>query len=363
MVSSASSLPLFDGEQLILCRDDSVGLRAVISINDTTIGPAVGGIRLRRYPDDRAALTEVHRLAAAMTLKNAVAELPYGGAKSVIIQQGERPKGAARTRLMRRFGDFVARTGGAYIPGVDMGTGVEDLALIGEAGGTVACDEHDPSPMTAIGVACAVRAAVRHVDERDDIEGVRVLIQGVGHVGSALARDLASDGAAVIVTDVDEARAAELAREVGGSCVPTGVALETSCDVFAPCAVARVVSEDTLERFGCRIIAGAANDTLADASLAGDLADRGITYVPDFVANAGGVIHIHAVREGWDDAALQRALQRIGDRVIEILAEAEATGATPLAVAEHRARRIINAAAAARTDGARPARHKEPLAA
>jgi leucine dehydrogenase len=356
-------MPLFSGEQLILCRDDSVGLRAAISIDDTTLGPAVGGVRLRRYPDDIAALTEVHRLAATMTLKNAVAELPYGGAKSVIIQQSERPTGAARIRLMRRFGDFVARTCGAYIPGVDMGTGIEDLALIGEAWGTVSCDERDPSPMTAIGVASAVRAAIRHVDKRTDIEGVRVLIQGVGHVGAALARDLASDGACVIVTDIDDARAAELAGEFGGSYVPTDVALETSCDVFAPCAIARVVSEDTLPRFNCRIITGAANDTLADGSLADGLAARGITYVPDFVANAGGVIHIHAIREDWSDVVLQQALLRIGDRVAEILEEADTTGATPLAVAERRARRIISGAAAARTDGVRPSGHQEPLAA
>ena len=167
----------------------------------------------------------------------------------------------------------------------------------------------------------------------------------------------------MIVTDIDDARAAELAIEFGVSYVPTEVALETSCDVFAPCAIARVVSEDTLPRFNCRIITGAANDTLADGSLADGLAARGITYVPDFVANAGGVIHIHAIREDWSDVVLEQALLRIGDRVAEILEEADTTGATPLAVAELRARRIISAAAAA-TNGRRQAfRPPEPLAA
>lgn len=345
LVSSDSISKLCGGEQLILCRDDSVGLRAAIAIDDTTLGPAVGGVRYRSYPNETAALTEVQRLAATMTLKNAVAELPYGGAKSVIIQQDDDPlSGPARARLMRRFGEFVARTAGTYLPGVDMGTSVDDLAIIGESGAPVSCSEIDPSPCTALGVASAIRAAVAHIDGRDDLEGIRVLIQGVGHVGAALAHDLAADGAVVMVSDIDADRAAELAGAVGGIGVPAERALDTACDVFAPCAVARVVSQTTLSRLACRIIAGAANDTLADRALATSLAARGITYVPDFVANAGGVIDIHAIANAFDEQALRAAIEGIGRRVTEILDEAELRAETPLRVAERRAERVLAAA-------------------
>ena len=359
MLSSGSTSQLFSGEQLILCHDDSVGLRAAIAIDDTRLGPAVGGVRLRSYPNESAALTEVHRLARTMTLKNAVAELPYGGAKSVIIQDGRTPpSGLERTELMRRFGEFVARTAGTYIPGVDMGTTVEDLAIIGASGAPVSCSRLDPSPWTAVGVASAIRAAVTTVDNRADLEGVRILIQGVGHVGAALAHDLAFNGASVIVTDIDDTRAAELADKVGGTSVAAERALEVSCDVFAPCAVARVVSRATLGRLSCRIIVGAANDILADRSLAASLASRGITYVPDFVSNAGGVVHIYAVANSWDSETLTTTLGRIGDRVTEILEEAELVAATPLAVAERRAERALAAATAVSTNGHGPSASK-----
>ncbi|HEY2438901.1 MAG TPA: Glu/Leu/Phe/Val dehydrogenase dimerization domain-containing protein [Solirubrobacteraceae bacterium] len=329
---------LFGPEQLVLCHDDEVGLRAVIAVDDTTLGPALGGVRFRAYASDAAGVIECQRLAAAMTLKNAVAELPFGGGKSVILKRGPVRDRAA---LMRRFGDFVARTGGAYLPGVDMGTTVEDLAHIGESGAVVSCAEEDPSPWTALGVAAAVRAAVEHVDGRSGIDGVRVLIQGAGHVGGTLARDLAADGAEVILADVNDDRADALAQELGGTSVPADAVLQTPCDVFAPCAVARVATPDTVGRLRCRIIAGAANDTLSDRSVAGLLQARGIVYVPDFVVNAGGVIDIHALRAGWDDQRLAGAVAAIGDRVREVLAEADTSGQMPLEVAEQRAKRIL----------------------
>jgi leucine dehydrogenase len=332
---------LFATEQLVLCRDDELGLRAVIAIDDTTLGPGLGGVRFRAYPSEAAGVIECQRLAAAMTLKNAVAELPFGGAKSVILQRGPVRD---RTALMRRFGEFVARTGGAYLPGVDMGTSCDDLAHMGEAGADVACSVEDPSPWTALGVAAAIRAAVEHVDARSGIEGVRVLIQGAGHVGGTLARDLAADGAHIILADVDRARAEALAAELGGSTVAADAVLSTPCDVFAPCAVARVAAPDTVPGLACRIIAGAANDTLSHRSIADALQARGIVYVPDFVANAGGVIHIHALRAGWDEPRLRTAVAAIGDRVSDLLTTASASGEMPLAVAEQRAANILAAA-------------------
>ena len=345
MIEESAGDDPWTSEQLVLCRDDRVGLRAVIAIDDTTLGSGLGGVRCVSYPSYGAAITEAQRLAAAMTLKNASAGLPYGGAKSVIIAPSP---GADRGALMRRFGDFVARTGGAYLPGVDMGTTVDDLATMGESGAEVSCSEEDPSPWTALGVAAAVRAAVSHLDQRDGLDGVRVLIQGTGHVGAALAFDLAADGAEVLVADIDQARAQAIAETVGGRVVAPADVAQTECDVYAPCAVARVVTADTVPALRCRAIIGAANDTLSSDADADLLAARGIVYVPDFIANAGGVVHIHALRAGHDEARLRTDVTRIGGRVRDLLDASESAGKTPLAVAVARVHRLL---ADARTHG------------
>jgi leucine dehydrogenase len=329
------------GEQLVFCHDAASGLRAVIAIDDMSRGPAFGGVRYKAYPSTAAGANEAQRLAAAMTLKHAAAGLPYGGGKSVIFDDGPP---ADRDALMRAFGRFVARLGGSYMPGVDMGTTTADLARMGDAGATVSCSEEDPSPWTASGVWAALRAAVGHVDGpggRVGLQGARILIQGTGHVGAALARHVARDGAEVLIADIDVARAAALAAEVGGQVVDPERVAETPCDVYAPCAIAGVVGPESVERLQCRIIAGAANDTLTDDAIADRLAARGIVYVPDFVANAGGVIHVHALRRQWDAARLQTEVLRIGDRVSQLLADAASDGETPLSAARRLAARRI----------------------
>ena len=333
---------LWEHEQVVFCSDPDLGLRAVIVIDSTARGPGLGGVRLRPYATATDAVRECRRLAAAMTLKNAFAELPFGGAKSVILDS---PGGFPdRTMAMRRFGEYVAAAGGRYLPGVDMGTSVDDLAAMGAAGATVSCSAVDPSAWTARGVHAAIRAAVEHVDGSADLEGQRVLIQGAGHVGAPLAELLVSDGAIVLVADLDRQRAAALADHVGGWAIDPDAALRTPCDVLAPCAAARVVNADTVPELRCRIVAGAANDTLDSNDTARSLADRGITYIPDFVANAGGVIQIQAMRAGWSDALLGSMVDRIGDRVASVLQAAADTGATPLEVAEARAAALVTAA-------------------
>lgn len=328
----------FVSEQLVLCRDDHVGLRAAIAIDDTTLGPGLGGVRCVGYPSEQAAITEAQRLGAAMTLKNASAGLPYGGAKSVILAPDPR---CDRRALMRRFGEFVRRTGGAYVPGVDMGTTIDDLAAIGESGAEVSCSQEDPSPWTARGLGAAVRATVAHVDGRGELDGIRVLIQGAGHVGAALAHDLAAGGARITVADLDAERAARVAREVDGGMVAPAEVFGIDCDVFVPCAGARVLSPQTIPRLRCRMIVPAANDTLSDERDATRLAAAGIVYVPDFIANAGGVIHIHALRAGHDEARLRADVGRIGERVRDLLDEAQMSAKTPLAVAAARVRRTL----------------------
>lgn len=321
-------------EQLVLCRDRASGTRAVIAIDDTTLGPALGGVRYVRYPSESAAVSEVRRLARGMTLKNACADIPYGGGKSVILlDDGPEARQVPREQVMEAFGRFVDRLGGAYVPGVDMGTGIEDLARIGKVAPDVSCDHVDPSPYTALGVLASIEAAAR-VAGSGGLSGLRVLVQGAGHVGAVLVRLLAERGAQVLVADVDAERVAEVAAETGAVVVPVDRAVATECDVLAPCATARVVNDATVDGLPCRIVAGAANDILAHRQLDRRLAERGITYVPDFVANAGGVVQIHAVRAGWDEATTEAAVLRIGERVDSILRRALAEGSTPLEIAE-----------------------------
>jgi len=323
-----------DTEQVVRCFDRATGLRAVIAVDDTTLGPGLGGVRWLRYPSMEAAEEEARRLARVMTLKNACADLPYGGAKSVVLGDGS-TSGAHRQAQLRAFGRFVDRTGGSYIPGVDMGTSVEDMATMGTTAHDVSCDSEDPSPWTAYGIFSGIAAAVRSTGR--ELAGTGVVVQGAGHVGGSLARRLSAAGCRVMVADVDRARAGALAAEIGGETLDPSLAASTRCDVLAPCAAAKVVTRSTIGKLRCRIIAGGANDVLESAALADMLADRDIVYVPDFVINAGGVIQIHAVRSGWGAEKLEEAILAIGDRVARIVGDARRRDRTPLAVAEEMA--------------------------
>ncbi len=324
---------LEDTERLTICSDLRSGLRAVIAIDDSTLGPGLGGVRWQAYPNQLAAVDEARRLARVMTLKNACADLPYGGAKSVILKDDIVPgDGPRRQAQLEAFGRFVGRLGGAYIPGVDMGTSVEDLGVIGRGPADVSCDQEDPSPWTALGVLAGIRAALSSVGIA--LPGAHVVVQGAGHVGADLARRLAEAGCRVSVADVAPVRAHAVARDVGGRVVAPDAALTTRCDVLAPCATAKIIDRSIVDSLRCRIVAGGANDVLATPDVAPMLADRGIVYVPDFVINAGGVIHIHALRAAWGPDKLEGSLLAIGDRVAAILAQSERTGLTPLTVAE-----------------------------
>ena len=239
----------------------------------------------------------------------------------------------SRQAQLLAFATSVSRLGGAYIPGVDMGTSVADLAVIATVAPWVSCNHDDPSPATALGVFHAIAAAVRHTMGRD-LTGVRVTVQGAGHVGSSLARLLADRGADVGVADVDAGRADAVARNVGGVVVDPHDVLARPCDVFAPCASARVLDGAAIDQLRCRLVVGAANDVLAERSCAQALADRDIVYVPDFVSNAGGVLQIHAERADWDATRLDLSLADVGRRTFDLLDEAAATRTLPLHVAE-----------------------------
>lgn len=336
-------------ERVLICRDSGSGLLAAIAIDDTTLGPGLGGVRFRRYPSVEDGVAEARRLAAAMTLKNALAGLPYGGAKSVIFDGGQPSRRAGQ---IRAFGAHVAQLAGDYVPGVDMGTTGRDLDVMASMGAEVTCAQKDPSPWTALGTFEAIRAAISVTDQRDLI-GVRVAIQGAGHVGASLAQLLAEAGAEVLVSDIDLARARDVADSVGGEVVAPQDFLTTECDVLAPCAVARVLTRETIPGLRSRVVAGAANDMLDTDACAELLRSRGITYVPDFLTNAGGVIHIHGLAQGWSADRLDREVRAIGDRVRDVLVEASRQGVTPFVAARAEAERRIEAARRVETSARR----------
>jgi leucine dehydrogenase len=318
---------------LLLCHDRPTGLAAAIAVDDTTLGPGLGGVRWASYPSFDVAVEEASRLSRVMTLKNAVADIPYGGAKSVLMRQGDGGTPAERVATLLAFAAYIKRLGGSYVPGVDMGTSVADLAVIATVAPWVSCNHDDPSPATALGVFNATAAAVRHTLGAG-LSSVRVTVQGAGHVGAALAELLAQQEAIVSVADVDAPRATMVAQRVGGTVVSPRLAHAVPCDVFAPCASARVLDVQSIEELRCALVVGAANEVLAERSCAALIARRGIVYVPDFVSNAGGVIQIHAERDGWEAERLTQALVEVGRRTSDLLDESVTTGSLPLEVAE-----------------------------
>jgi leucine dehydrogenase len=344
-----------DHEQVVFARDAAAGLRAIVAVHSSALGPAFGGCRMWPYRDEAEALTDALRLSRGMTYKAAICGLPYGGGKSVILGDPRRAKSSA---LLRAMGEVVERLGGRYIVADDIGTTLEDLRIMREvtahtAAATLAAGQ--PLSVTAYGVFQAIRAAVEHTLGRRDLEDLRVAVQGLGNVGLPLCRYLAEAGAALMVTDLDGARAEEAARTFGATPVAPDAIYGQPADVFAPCALGAVLNDRTIPRLEVRIVCGGANNQLAAARHAAALAARGILFVPDYIANAGGVIDFDQERSG-DDApeAVLGAVARIYAITGDVLARAARAGETPLQVAdrivlERLAVRRAKAAAAALT--------------
>lgn len=311
----------------------------MVAIHSTARGPSLGGCRLWSYPDAQAAIDDVLRLSRAMTLKAAVADLPLGGGKGVIAARADRPlTGALRRAALLDFGELVRALDGRYITAEDVGTATRDMAVIAGQTAHVAGlprsrgGSGDPSPYTALGVLAAIRAASRVAFGDDSLSGRRVSVLGLGHVGSRLARLLARAGAQLIVSDVDERRRA-LASELGAKWSPPHRAWQASADVLAPCALGGLLSAEKVPQLRCRVVAGAANNQLADDAVAQQLKERGILWVPDFVANAGGLINIGEEARGYDPRAARRRVGEIAATVEEIFRRASENGGTPLSAA------------------------------
>lgn len=342
-----------DHETVTWLHDADTGLRAVIAVHSSGLGPAMGGCRLWRYPDPAAALADALRLSEGMSLKNAMAGLPLGGGKAVIL--GPLPEGAGRAAAFRAFGRAIDAMGGRYVTAEDVGVHVADMAEIaretrhvsgigasGDVGG-------DPSPHTARGVLRGIEAAVRHVLGRSDLAGLRVGVQGVGNVGGHLARLLAAQGARLVVADIDPDRQARVADETGAATAGLEDILTADVDILAPCALGGAITAALAATTRARIVAGAANNQLATPEAGAVLHRRGVVYVPDYVANAGGIIAVAAEYLGHGSAAAVLAdVDAIGPRIADLLARSAADATPPEVIADRMARARIAAAAAQR---------------
>jgi leucine dehydrogenase len=330
----------WDGEQAVIRRDRESGGWIFICMHSTRLGPAAGGTRMKVYDSPADGLQDAMRLSAGMTSKLAIADLGLGGGKTVLAVP-KIPEGEGRRALLLRYGDVVASLGGSFLTSSDVNTGEEDMDVIAERtehvfGRTEANGgAGDPGPFTAVGVFHGIRASLAHAFGSGDLSGRTVLVQGAGSVGGPLAELLGREGARVLIADVDAARAEAVAAAVGGSTVAPEAAIETECDVYAPCALGGTLSVKTVPRLRCRIVAGSANNQLADAEAAELLRTAGVLYAPDYVINAGGAIAITFLeREGRSQAEVDAALARIGDTLTEIYERADAEGTTTAAAAD-----------------------------
>ncbi len=311
----------YDYGELHLKRDAASGMRAIIAIHDMRLGPSLGGCRFIHYDTEEAAVIDALRLARGMTYKAAITGLPLGGGKSVIMRP--RPE-FDRTALFRAFGSFVDGLAGHYITAEDSGTSIEDMEIIRTATKHVTGvkpengGSGDPSPYTALGVRRGIEACVKFVMDRGDIQGLSVAVQGVGHVGYHLCKELHALGAKLTVADVDPLKSERAARELGADVVPLEDIYATECDVFAPCALGSALNDQTIPRLRCKIVAGAANNQLAEPRHGEDLMQRGILYAPDYAINAGGLINVAQEIEGYDEAKSRAKVMKIYDTIYEI---------------------------------------------
>ncbi len=341
--------PEFDAhEEVAFCFDEASRLKAVIAIHSTARGPAVGGCRMWPYADEAEALTDALRLARGMTYKSALAELPYGGGKAVIIADPHTDKTEA---LFLAMGRFVDSLGGRYITAEDVGVSIEDVEIMERVtkhvAGTCSGGAGDPSPSTAYGVLMGIKAAVAHKLSRNSLDGVRVAIQGLGHVGYHLCRFLAEAGAKLTVTDIDRAAVERAEQEFHARVVKPDDIYGVAGEVFSPCAMGAVINDRTIAQLKTPIVAGSANNQLAEARHGNELARHGILYAPDYVINAGGIINISHEGAAYDKTAAINHVARIHDILREIFSRADANGVSTSEAADHIAEERIKSARAA----------------
>ncbi|WP_053219274.1 branched-chain amino acid dehydrogenase [Virgibacillus senegalensis] len=314
----------YDYEQLLFCQDEQSGLKAIVAIHDTTLGPALGGTRMWTYDSEEAAITDALRLAKGMTYKNAAAGLNLGGGKTVIIGDPKKDKNEA---MFRAFGRFIQGLNGRYITAEDVGTTVTDMDLIHEETDFVTGispefgSSGNPSPVTAYGVYKGIKAAAKQAFGSDSLEGKTIAVQGVGNVAFNLCGHLHEEGAQLIVTDINKESVNRAVEAFGAKAVDPEDIYQVDCDIYAPCALGATINDDTIPQLKAKVVAGAANNQLKDTKHGDILHERGIVYAPDYVINAGGVINVADELIGYNK---ERAMKRVEtiygnlDRVFEI---------------------------------------------
>ena len=344
----------FDGhEQIVFCHDPASGLKAIIAIHNTNRGPALGGCRMWPYASDEDALTDALRLSRGMTYKSALAGLDYGGGKAVIIGDPRQDKSEA---LFRAMGRFVDTLGGRYSIAEDVGISVPDVEVMAQetrhVAGVTAGGVGDPSPGTAYGVYRGIKAAAKHRLGVDSLKGLRVAVQGVGHVGYYLCRHLFAEGAQLVVADIAQDSLERVVQEFDAHVVAPEDIAAAAVDIYAPCALGAVINDASLPDLKAKIVAGSANNQLAEARHGEALRKRGILYAPDYVINAGGVIVISHEGADYDEARAFAHVAQIHDTLSEIFRRADAdkiaTSAAADRLAEERFRGVnVNATEAA----------------
>ena len=324
-----AQMSLLNHEQVLFCNDNATGLKAIIAIHNTVLGPSLGGTRMWNYNNEMEALNDVLRLSRGMTYKSSVAGLNLGGGKAVIIGDAKKIKNEA---LLRRFGKFVDSLGGKYITAEDVAMTSRDMEIINmETDYVSGLPENmggsgDPSPVTAYGVYVSMKASAKEVWGTDSLAGKRVLVQGIGHVGESLVNYLTKDGAKVYINDISEERLKDAAAKYKAEVVSADTMFDLDIDVYAPCALGATVNDDTLAKLKCRIICGAANNQLADEKKHGEaVVKQGILYAPDFVVNAGGIINVFYELEGYNRERALAHAEKIYDTTFNLfqLAKAE----------------------------------------
>lgn len=342
--------PDFDEHEVVHFIDEPAsGLRAVIAIHSTHLGPAAGGARFWHYEDPAEALTDALRLSRGMSYKNAMAGLPLGGGKSVILAPPERHKSP---ELLAAFGKAVDRLCGRYITAEDVGMSVTDMVEVNRQTKFVAGLPNDgndvggdPGPHTALGVFLGIKAAVKRALGKDSTSGLHIALQGAGSVASGVAMHASAEGAKLSIADIDQAKAKKVADVTGATVVSPDEILFLEADLVSPCALGAILTEESIARLKTPVIAGAANNQLATAADGARLNERGILYAPDYVINAGGIINVCTEYLGDGDASLVRErIQGIPTRLEQIWNESAETGRDPAAVADAMAQRLIGRA-------------------
>ncbi len=355
--SGPDSLPSgLDHEVLVVKRGRRTGRYVIVAVHSTVLGPALGGARLWRYRTPGDAIADALHLSEAMTYKAAAAGLDLGGGKAVLSVERE-PSDAERRSLMLDLGDVVDSLGGDYITAEDVGTGAADMAIVAERTTHVVGlpaergGSGDPSPVTARGVVAAIRACCEYRYGSPELAGRRICVIGLGHVGFRLARFLADTGAELLVSDIRDSKR-ELTAELGADWVDPEGEATAECEVLAPCALGGTITRENLDRLRCEIVCGAANNVLAEDALASELDARGILYAPDFIVNSGGLINVYSELHSLSSERTEELVDRIGEVLGTMLAEAERRGIPPLSAAHELARERLEEGARLRVASA-----------